>query len=105
MKALIINADDFGLTDGVSRGIVEALDSSIVRSTSVMLCAEGSGARLEGRRESLAGRVGIHLQLTDGVPCSEPPLVPTLTARDGMFPSRAREVSVAKIDLRREGVA
>ena len=33
---LIVNADDFGISEAVNRGIVEAFDGGIVTSTSLM---------------------------------------------------------------------
>ena len=36
-KVLIVNADDFGLTAGVSRGILEAHRSGIVTSTTLLV--------------------------------------------------------------------
>ncbi len=38
---LIVNADDFNLTDGVSRGIVEAYQRGILTSTTAMVNLPG----------------------------------------------------------------
>ena len=37
MRRLFVNADDFALTDGVTEGIVAALESGIVGGTTAML--------------------------------------------------------------------
>ena len=37
MKRLIINADDFGLSPGVNRGIVEAFREGILTSTTMLV--------------------------------------------------------------------
>ena len=37
MRTLIVNADDFGLTPGVSRGILDAGATGIVTSTTVLV--------------------------------------------------------------------
>ena len=37
MRGLIVNADDFGLTAGITRGILRAHDEGIVTSTSLMV--------------------------------------------------------------------
>ena len=46
MRRLIVNADDFGLTAGVNRAIVEAHEGGIV--TSATLMANGQGFRRRG---------------------------------------------------------
>jgi predicted glycoside hydrolase/deacetylase ChbG (UPF0249 family) len=38
------------------------------------------------------GRIGIHLQLTDGAPVCDPAAVPTLVTGDGVFPRSWREL-------------
>ena len=35
-RRLIVNADDFGLTEGVNTGIVEAFQKGVLRSASLM---------------------------------------------------------------------
>jgi predicted glycoside hydrolase/deacetylase ChbG (UPF0249 family) len=60
---LIVNADDFGCTEGVNRGIAEAHVRGIVTSTSLMVnrpaAAEAAAYALE--RPELA--VGLHVEL------------------------------------------
>jgi predicted glycoside hydrolase/deacetylase ChbG (UPF0249 family) len=82
---LIFNADDFGLTAGVTRAIVEASERGVVRSTTAMLC-RGNDALIRTWAPRMRGRIGIHLQLTDGVPCLPPSEVPSLVGPDGRFP-------------------
>ncbi|MBZ5628348.1 MAG: ChbG/HpnK family deacetylase [Acidobacteriia bacterium] len=63
MKRLIINADDFGLTRGVNRAIVEAHERGVV--TSATLMASGSefdeAVALARRLPRLS--VGCHVDL------------------------------------------
>jgi hypothetical protein len=69
MKRLIINADDYGYTAGVSEGIRRAHRDGIVTSTSVMMPMPHARAALqEFKAESSALGVGVHLTLTEGVP-------------------------------------
>ncbi len=68
MKQLIVNADDFGLTEQVSRGILDAHHEGIV--TSATLMANGGAfenAVAMARREYDLG-IGVHLNLTEGIP-------------------------------------
>ena len=39
---LIVNADDFGLTDGVTLGILHAMEHGIVTSTTMMVNTPGA---------------------------------------------------------------
>ncbi len=84
MKYLIVNADDLGLTDGVSRGILEGIQQGIVTRTSAMVCTEGRDQLMELINQ-IPGRVGLHLQLTDGTPLSPLRKVSSLVTEEGSF--------------------
>jgi chitin disaccharide deacetylase len=64
-RYLIINADDFGLSPGVTRGIIEAHERGVVTSTSLMTrwpTAEAA-AGYARRRPQLS--VGLHVDLAE----------------------------------------
>ena len=42
MKKLIISADDFGLTESVTKGISESILDGAVTRTSAMMCTNGA---------------------------------------------------------------
>jgi len=81
VRRLIVNADDFGLTAGVNRAIVEAHQKGIVTSATLMAC----GHRFQEAVASSKGlprlSVGCHVVLVDGQPASNPSDVPSL--KDG----------------------
>lgn len=87
---LIINADDFGFTSGVNRGIVEAVRCGLVKSVSLMVNQPGTAEAIEIlRREEMSGiGVGIHFCLTKGRPVSTPEKIPSLVQPDGEFKLR-----------------
>jgi chitin disaccharide deacetylase len=60
---LIVNADDFGLSDGVNEGIIRAHSEGIVTSTSLMvrMPAAVSAARLADDHPGLS--VGLHMDI------------------------------------------
>jgi chitin disaccharide deacetylase len=68
LRRLIINADDFGLTSGVNRGILEGHEHGVVTSTTLMACGEKfhEAATLATRASKLS--VGCHVVLVDGTP-------------------------------------
>lgn len=92
MKRLIINADDFGMTGGVTAGIVEAMLRGVVSSTTAMVCLPEAEEHLRRWSHAVEGRVGLHLQLTDGAPCAGPGAVPSLVGGGGRFPRSWRDV-------------
>jgi predicted glycoside hydrolase/deacetylase ChbG (UPF0249 family) len=67
VRTLIVNADDFGLTRGVSAGILAAHRQGIVTSTTVLVTAKVDREQLAQAREAGLG-LGLHLNLTLGAP-------------------------------------
>jgi hopanoid biosynthesis associated protein HpnK len=80
VRRLIINADDFGLTSGVNRAILDAHQRGVVTSATLM-----AGGRAFEEAAKLAGNVpelsvGCHVVLVDGEPLLPAEQVPTLLA-------------------------
>jgi chitin disaccharide deacetylase len=82
---LIVTADDFNLSEGVSRGILEAHHSGIVTETSVMV----NVGDLPQASAMLASAphlgVGLHLNITRGRPLAPPQAVATFLGPDDQF--------------------
>jgi predicted glycoside hydrolase/deacetylase ChbG (UPF0249 family) len=89
---LIVNADDFGISEAVNRGIVEAHERGIVTATSIM----ATGAKFEHAvelarlRPSLA--VGVHLVLTEHRPLIGASAAASLVRSDGSFEPHLRQL-------------
>lgn len=84
MKKIIISADDFGLTEGVTKGIAESINNGIVSRTSAMMCT-GGAQWISKYKEGLDGKIGLHLQLTDGSPLLPATQVSSLLNGRGLF--------------------
>jgi predicted glycoside hydrolase/deacetylase ChbG (UPF0249 family) len=72
MKRLIINADDFGLTPGVTRGILDAHLNGVVTSTSAMMNSPHIADSLAAAQDAPKLGMGVHLVLTWGKPMLTP---------------------------------
>ena len=54
MRYVIVNADDFGSSEGINRGIIEAHETGIVTSASLMVNAPATEAAVELARDHQA---------------------------------------------------
>jgi predicted glycoside hydrolase/deacetylase ChbG (UPF0249 family) len=86
-RLVIFNADDFGLTDSVCRGINEAVADGVVRATTAMVCTSGSRENIARWASPVAGLIGVHLQLTEGRACLDPTHIPSIVDANGDFPN------------------
>jgi hopanoid biosynthesis associated protein HpnK len=77
---LIVNADDFGLTAGVNRAIVEAHNGGVVSSTTLMANGAAFADAVNAARSAPNLSVGCHVTLVDGTPVSPPDAADTLVA-------------------------
>lgn len=84
-RQLIVNADDYGLSPGVSRGIVQAHRAGIVTSTTVMINQPGIEAGLAEALAHPALGTGLHLVFTHGRPVLPAAEVPGLVDGRGRF--------------------
>lgn len=85
MRYLIVNADDFGLTAGASRAVIEAHLRGIVTSTTVManMPTFNEAIRLAKGHPSLG--VGLHFNITEGLPVTEASRIGSLLTESGEF--------------------
>lgn len=82
---LIINADDFGLTKGVTLGILDSMEKGIVTETTAMVNGNCFDEGIEeAKRRGIKG-IGIHLNLTWGKPVLPLNKVITLINDKGVF--------------------
>jgi predicted glycoside hydrolase/deacetylase ChbG (UPF0249 family) len=69
---LIVNADDFGLTSGVNRAIIELHQAGVLTSTTLMANAAASDESIELALANPTLGVGCHIVLVDGTPVLSP---------------------------------
>jgi chitin disaccharide deacetylase len=112
-KLLIVNADDYGLTEGISRGILHAHREGIVTSTSAIALGPAYPKVAKWLADVPALGVGVHLAAVG----EDPPLlsareIPSLVGKRGhlcesysAFVGRALLGRIDREDLRREFTA
>ena len=108
MKQLIVNADDFGLTENVNRGILDAYRDGIVTSTTLLANGMAFESAVAAGKQFHRLGIGVHLNLSEGEPVAGVALVPTLVDAGGrlhLTPARlwaaiaAGRVSLPEIEV------
>ena len=85
MNAIIVTADDLGISPGVTQGILEAHREGVVRSTSLLVTFPGAEEAAALARAERGLEVGLHLDLVGGRPVTDPAKIPSLVDADGAF--------------------
>ena len=87
MRRLIINADDFGMTPGVNRAIVESHRTGIVTSATLMANEAATDEAIDFAAHLPSLSTGCHVVLVDGKPVSVLEKIPSLlTSSNGAAP-------------------
>jgi predicted glycoside hydrolase/deacetylase ChbG (UPF0249 family) len=68
VRRLIINADDFGLTEGVNQAIAECHSAGTVTSSTLMANSRAFGNAVATAKSAKSLGIGCHVMLVDGEP-------------------------------------
>lgn len=102
-KRLIINADDYGLSKGITDGILLTHQKGILTSTSLMVNQPATKYAVSRAVDAPNLGIGIHLNLTQGTPVLPPDQIPTLVNENGEFYAggeQARRLMRLKVSAR-----
>ena len=106
---LIVNADDFGLSEKVNEGIVNAHIEGIVTATSVMVNGTAFEHALQLSQSVPSLDIGLHLTLTEETPILETATIPSLVNKEHKFHDHANTLTkrlllgqISLEDIRRE---
>ena len=70
---IIINADDFGISESVNTAILSSFQRGYISSTSIMPTMPGFQSAVEIAHEyKLNQKIGLHFNLTEGEPLTDP---------------------------------
>jgi hopanoid biosynthesis associated protein HpnK len=84
-KRIIINADDFGLCEGVNRAVAQAHTDGVLTSATIMANMPAANKAVLIAKQLPTLGVGVHLNVTAGRPLSEDSSVGPLLGTDGRF--------------------
>ncbi|WP_213468400.1 carbohydrate deacetylase [Paenibacillus dendritiformis] len=101
-RYVMINADDFGLSCSINRGVMEAHRLGTVSSASLMVNTPGFLDAVSLARAAPSLGVGLHFNLTYGIPATNPLLVPSLVRDEGSFHGNLAEWNPHDIALELE---
>ncbi|MEW5736571.1 MAG: ChbG/HpnK family deacetylase [Thermodesulfobacteriota bacterium] len=68
---LVVNADDFGLCNGINEGVIRAFEQGLVRSASLMALGSAFPEAARYLKEHPGLDAGLHLTLTDEKPLTD----------------------------------
>ena len=85
MTKVIFNADDFGISPGVNQAIFKAQTEGVLNSTSLMVNQEFADEAVSLVRQMPNLSVGLHINLTNEKPATNPADIPLLVGMDGKF--------------------
>lgn len=85
-RGVIVNADDFGQSEGINRGIVEAHERGIVTSASLMVHGAAAAAAAAYARARPGLSVGLHVDLCESL-CLDGEWVTLYERVDGADPA------------------
>lgn len=82
---LVIQSDDYGITEAVSLGILKGIRDGLVTSTGLFANMPFAGEAARMIREFPQVCLGEDINLVSGRPCADPGTIPSLVRPDGSF--------------------
>lgn len=83
---MIVNADDYGLNEHITLAIAEAFEKGLISDTTMMATGEYfDEAILLAKQRGFFDKIGVHLNLTEGVPLTEDIMNCPRFVTDGRF--------------------
>ena len=84
-RRIVINADDFGLCEGVNKAIAQAHKEGVLTSATIMANMPASAEAVKQAKKMPDLGVGVHLNLFEGRALSQQACVEQLVDGDGRF--------------------
>lgn len=82
---LLIQSDDYGITEGVASGIIKGIKDGVIRNTGLFANMPSTKAAVEMIKDYPEVCLGIDINFVAGKPVANPELVPSLIKENGYF--------------------
>ncbi|MDH4241171.1 MAG: ChbG/HpnK family deacetylase, partial [Phycisphaerae bacterium] len=96
-RRIIINADDFGLCDGINEAVARAHSDGILTSATIMVNMPAAEKAVKIAKKLPSLGVGVHLNLTEGRPISKDACIDGLLGSDGQFAHSPLKLSLLSL--------
>jgi predicted glycoside hydrolase/deacetylase ChbG (UPF0249 family) len=96
-KLLIINADDFGFSPGVNKGIIQAHTKGVLTSATIMANMPAAEEAAELAKKTPTLGIGVHLNLTNGKPLCKDKIVGCLLDAAGDFTLKPQSLALLSL--------
>lgn len=89
MNRIIINADDLGMNEHNTKAIAEAFSKGLITDTTMLATGEYFDEAVDlAKKEGFFDKIGVHLNITEGVPLTEDIKCCPRFVTDGRFNKR-----------------
>ena len=85
VRRLIVNADDFGISEEVNEAVVRSFREGVLTSTSLIVTGDAFEQAVKLAKENPGLAVGIHLVTVLGKSVLSPSQIPTVVDKEGNF--------------------
>lgn len=98
---LIVNADDFGMTKGVTEGILDGMKNGVITDTSAMVNMPYFDEAVKVAKENGLKEMGVHLTVSCGKPLTNSALIKDIVDDKGFFYRRPQErvLNVEEVEI------
>lgn len=85
MKKVIINADDFGMSEAFNHGVIKGYKDGLVSSTTIMINMAAAEHAINLAKDYPKLFIGQHTNFVLGKPCADPKEIPSMVDEKGNF--------------------
>jgi len=96
-RRVIINADDFGLCNGVNKAVAQANTDGVLTSATIMANMPTAHEAVKMAKKLPNLGIGVHLNLTEGRPLSKDTSIDWLLDADGQFACSPAKLSLLSL--------